>query len=252
MAKADLKLVRVLQLGDRGGDVVAVKRMTSRAGVGFPRQVKHQGRFDDLFGDGLDAAIKRLQKKRGLTEDGKVDYMLFKTLLPFADAFDSKKLRDFAAKQIGDWGILGRHSAWNGIDMGVDFAGGGPIPMFADGEVVRVVPTKSGWPGIGGLIVVQCDKGPMARFPIYTAEDIEIPVTHKVGTRLRQGDLLAKATGTNQAPGIELGWAGSSKLGFHGTRFQELHGHYSMQPRATQEGWDFWKTLETWMAESQL
>jgi hypothetical protein len=39
--------------------------------------------------------------------------------------------------------------------MGVDFKGKGPIPMFADGKVVRVVRSKSGWPGEGGLIVVQ-------------------------------------------------------------------------------------------------
>ena len=177
MAKEDLRLVRVLQLGDQGKDVVAIRRMTSRAGVGFPQQVKEKGRFNDLFDAKLDAAIRLLQKKRGLVVDGIVGYMTFKVLVPLADAFDSKALRDFAVQEVGDWGILGRHSAFAGLDMGVDFLGAGPIPMFADGEIVRVVHSGSGWPGIGGLIVVKCDKGPMALHPIYVAEDIKIPAS---------------------------------------------------------------------------
>ena len=181
-------------------------------------------------------------------DDGVVGYMTFKALVKHADAFDSKVLRDFANQRIGDWGIIGRKSAWAGVDMGVDFLGAGPIPMFADGEIVRVVRSGSGWPGIGGLIVVQCDKGPMARFPIYTSEDIKIPASHTVGKRLKKGDLLAEATGTRQAPGIELGWAGPAP-GFRGTLFQDRHGHYSGTPRATSEGTDFWKTLSAWMAK---
>src|SRR5262245_40020808 len=180
MAKDDLTLVRVLQNGGHGPDVVAIKRMTSRAGVGYPKQVRQKGKFDDHFGDLLEAAIKRLQKKQRLIEDGVVGYMTFKVLVKFADAFDSKLLNDFAKERVGDWGIIGRKSAGAGIDMGVDFLGAGPIPMFADGEVVRVVHTGSGWPGIGGLIVVKCDKGPMARFPIYVAEDIKVPNSHTV------------------------------------------------------------------------
>jgi len=66
MAKEDLRLVRFLQLGDEGRDVVAIKRMTSRAGVGYPKQVKVKGKFNDVFGAKLEAAIRRLQKKRGL------------------------------------------------------------------------------------------------------------------------------------------------------------------------------------------
>lgn len=245
MGKDDLTLVRVLQLGDEGGDVLAVKRMTSRAGVNYPPQVRP---FNRRFGPKLDAAIKRFQKKHGLKDDGTIGYMTFKPLVRFADAFDSKLLRDFAKEQIGDWGLIGQKTAFNGIDMGVDFKGKGPIPMFADGTIVRVVPTKSGWPGIGGLIVVQCDKGPMARHPIYVAEDIKIPPGNVVGKRLRKGELLAEATGSSWV-GIEIGWAGSAARKHVGTRFQEAHGHYSESPRATAEGTDFWKTLCAWMAK---
>ena len=247
MAKEDLTLVRVLQLGDRGKDVVAIKRLVARAGVGFT-PVKAKGKIGDLFGQKLDDAIRAFQRQSGLVEDGQVGYMTFKALLTHVGPWESKLLRDFANERLGDWGIVGRKTAWAGLDMGVDFLGAGPIPMFADGTVVRVVRSGSGWPGIGGLIVVQCDKGPMARFPIYTAEDIEIPASHAVGQRLEQGELLAEATGSNQAPGIELGWAGPAP-DYRGTLFQARHGHYSGVPRATAEGADFWKTLSAWMAK---
>ena len=248
MAKDDLHLVRVLHEGDHGKDVVAVKRMLARAGVGFPTPVRVNGKFNDRFGPRLHKAIVRFQKKHHLMEEGVIGYITLKALLKQADAFDSKLLRNFAMEQIGDWGLIGLRTAFNGIDMGVDFKGAGKIPMFADGKIVRLVRSGSGWPGIGGLIVVQCDKGPMARFPIYTAEDIKIPDSHTVGKRLAKFELLAEATGTNQAPGIELGWAGPAP-DFHGTLFQARHGHYSSMPRATAEGSDFWKTLSAWIAK---
>jgi hypothetical protein len=195
MAKDDLHLVRELQRGNHGKDVLAVKRMLSRAGVGFPAPVRP---FNDRFGPNLEAAVKRFQRKHGLDDDGRVGYMTFTPLVKHVDAFGSKLLRDFAKAQIGDWGLIGRKTAFNGLDMGVDFKGKGPIPMFADGTIVRLVRTKSGWPGEGGLIVVQCDKGPMARHPIYTAEDIAIPASHKVDKRLKKGELLATATGSGR------------------------------------------------------
>jgi hypothetical protein len=250
MAKDDLHLVRVLHVGDRGKDVIAIKRMLSRAGVGFPTPVKEPatGKINDRFGPKLEAGITRFQKKRGLLEQGEIGYITFKALLPFADAHDSVLLRSFAKAQIGNWGLIGLRTAFNGIDQGVDFKGKGPIPMFADGEIVRLVRSRSGWPGEGGLIVVQCDKGPMARHPIYVAEDIAIPASHKVGKRLKKGELLATATGSGKAPGIEIGWAGPPPT-FNNTLFHSLHGHYSMVPRATAEGAHFWQTLSAWMAK---
>lgn len=250
MPKDDLDLDEVLELGSEGLAVIAVKRMIWHAGVGYPRPVKVQGRWNNRFGPKLKAAVERFQKKQGLVQDGEVGYMTFKALLPFADAYASLLLRNALKDQIGDWGILNRKSAWAGIDMGVDFLGAGPIPMFADGKIVRLMHSGSGWPGIGGLIVVQCDKGPMARFPVYTSEDIKIPRSHKVGKRLKKGDLLAEATGTRQAPGIELGWAGKAP-DYRGTLHNQLHGKYprSGQSRDTDEGHDFWKTLSAWMAK---
>jgi hypothetical protein len=246
MAKEDLTLVRLVELGVRGKDVVAVKRMMERAGVGYTA-VREHGKVLDVFGNDLEDAVKLFQRQNSLVDDGQVGYITLKVLLKHAGPFESRLLREFVKERVGDWGILGVKSAFAGIDMGVDFLGAGPIPMFADGVIVRVVHTGSGWPGIGGLIVVQCDSGPMSRFPIFTSEDIRIPASNTVGTRLRKGELLAEATGTREAPGIELGWAGPAP-DFRGTLFQARHGQYTSNPRATAEGIDFWKTLSAWMA----
>ena len=83
MARDDLHLVRVLHLGDEGKDVVAVKRMLSRAGVGFPMPVRHGGKFNDRFGPKMEAAIKRFQKKHGLATDGIVGRLTWAKLLEF-------------------------------------------------------------------------------------------------------------------------------------------------------------------------
>jgi hypothetical protein len=247
VARTDARLVRYLELGERGKDVVAIKRMVARADVGYEPNIEN-GKIGEVFGKNLKAAVKRFQRKHRIKPDGEVGYMTFKALLPFADGRAIRLLSDFEREHVGDWGLLGSHKAFNGIDMGVDYAGSGQIPMFADGEIVRVVRSGSGWPGIGGLIVVQCDKGPMARFPIYVAEDIEIPRGHRVGKRLKKGEVLAHATGTNQAPGIEIGWAGPGPS-FHGTLFQARHGKYTSNPRATKEGGDFFHTLSSWVAK---
>ena len=243
--------MRLVELGSQGPDVVAIKRMLSRARVGYPKQVKKQGRFNNRFGDKLNAAIKRFQKKNGLAVDGIVGYMTFKALLPYADAYDSKLLRDFATAEVGDWGILGRKSAFAGIDMGVDFLGAGPIPMFADGKIVRITRTNSGWPGEGGLIVVKCDRGPMSLHPIYVAEDIKIPASHTVNKRLKKGELLAEATGSHKAPGIEIGWAGPPPKYFATLWFNRNQEHYTHAFGATKEGSEFWQRLSAWMAKGK-
>lgn len=248
----DLHLTRVLHKGISGDDVIVCKRALSKAGVGYPVQKKHKGAWNPHFGENMDKHIKKLQKKHKLHQDGVIGYVTFKYLRPHIDAYGSKMLNNWIKQHMGSWGIFAKASAFAGIDMGVDFLGKEEIPMYADGEIVRVVHTGSGWPGIGGLIVVQCYKGPMAKHPIYSAEDVRIPKGNVVGKKLAMGDILAYATGTNQAPGIECGWSGSKANGYHGTLFQELHGHYSENPRATKEGADFWATLQHWMAHNKM
>ena len=81
MPKEDLTLIRVLKRGDRGKDVVAIKGMTSRAGVGFT-PVKEKGKTSEFFGDKLDAGVRSFQKMNKLVKDGEVGYMTFKALLP--------------------------------------------------------------------------------------------------------------------------------------------------------------------------
>ena len=84
--------------------------------------------------------------------------------------------------------------------------------------------------------------------PHLRRRGIKIPASHTVGKRLKKGELLAEATGTRQAPGIELSWAGPAP-DHRGTLHQDRHGHYLGVPRATAEGTDFWKTLSAWMAK---
>jgi len=112
----------------------AVPRITAQTGaVSFSDLVRPNFRRED-----------ERKRNSGVANDEAqaVGYMTFKALVSHADAFDSKVLRDFAKERIGDWGIIGRKSAWAGLDMGVDFLGAGPIPMFADGEIVRVVRSR--------------------------------------------------------------------------------------------------------------
>jgi peptidoglycan hydrolase-like protein with peptidoglycan-binding domain len=71
VAKQDLTLVRVLEQGIRGKDVIAVKRMIARAGVGFT-PTKEKGKVGDLFGEKLDAAVRTYQQNNNLLVDGKV------------------------------------------------------------------------------------------------------------------------------------------------------------------------------------
>src|SRR6266487_2773165 len=96
--KEDLTLVRVLKVGDRGKDVVAIKRMIARADVGFT-PTKTKGKIGDVYGDKLDAAVRAFQKQNGLIEDGAIGYMTFKALLKYAGPFESKLLRAVATER---------------------------------------------------------------------------------------------------------------------------------------------------------
>jgi peptidoglycan hydrolase-like protein with peptidoglycan-binding domain len=207
VAKDDLHLVRVLRPGDQGKDVLAVKRMLSRAGVGFPAPVRQNGKFNDRFGPNFEAALKRFQKKNGLVDDGKIAYLTFKALVRHADAFGSKLLRDSASEQIGDWGIIGRRSAFNGLDMGVDFKGKGPIPMFAERADRTTRPLGLGLAG----------GRPPDRRPVRQGTDGAPPHLHRRGHRdpgLAQGrQAVAKGRTAGHGDRIEQGTGNRARLG---------------------------------------
>ncbi len=88
------------------------------------------------------------------------------------------------------------------VDMGVDFAGSGPVYAIGDGVVTAATGTSGGWPG-GGWITYQITDGPAAGDVVYVAEDVRPTVTagEKVTSSTVIGTMLAGGLG------IETGWA---------------------------------------------
>jgi hypothetical protein len=84
------------------------------------------------------------------------------------------------------------------VDMGVDYAGKGPIVAMADGEVIFAANT-SGWEG-GGCVVLKLTSGPYAGKFVYHAEHVTMSV--KTLQKVKAGDVLCYMDG-----GTESGWA---------------------------------------------
>ena len=123
-----------------------------------------------------------------------------------APTTDTKK-HPFAAL-IGTSGTL--HFA--GIDQGIDFTGAGPVYALGPGQITRVEKGGTGWPGQGALVVEQLTGGLGKGRSVYYAEDLSPAAGIAVGKVVAQGDVLALASGSGQAPGIEVGWAQSSGI----------------------------------------
>lgn len=97
------------------------------------------------------------------------------------------------------------------IDMGVDYAGSGPISAIGAGRVItaRYVPGPEGcWgrtcaPAPGAWVVYRLLYGPFAGKFVYAVENITIRV--KPGQLLRAGQTIAVLH--PQSPNLEIGWA---------------------------------------------
>ena len=91
------------------------------------------------------------------------------------------------------------------IDMGVDYAGTGPIGAIGNATVTYAQGSGTGWGpfscsgGHGGAVVYRLSDGPDAGRYVYTAEGITPSVT--VGQGLKAGQTIATFTGC-----IEVGW----------------------------------------------
>jgi hypothetical protein len=88
------------------------------------------------------------------------------------------------------------------IDMGVDFAGTGPVYAIGAGVVMQAKACCSGWPG-GGWITYQLTDGPAVGEVVYLAEDV-IP-TVQPGQKVTPQTEIGHMTGGSS--GIETGWA---------------------------------------------
>jgi murein DD-endopeptidase MepM/ murein hydrolase activator NlpD len=86
------------------------------------------------------------------------------------------------------------------IDMGVDYAGTGPVLALGNGTVFN---TKgAGWPG-GAFIGITLADGPYAGLSYFVAEDVKPAV--RVGEHVRAGQGIAEMYAGSA--GIETGWA---------------------------------------------
>jgi murein DD-endopeptidase MepM/ murein hydrolase activator NlpD len=92
------------------------------------------------------------------------------------------------------------------IDMGVDYAGYGPVYAIGDGIVLTT--TVPGWPG-GTMIVYQLTDGPANGLVVYEAEDIA-PTVHVGDTVTANSVLGLMYLGPD---GTETGWADPAIVG---------------------------------------
>jgi biotin carboxyl carrier protein len=86
------------------------------------------------------------------------------------------------------------------IDMGVDYAGAGPVVALGSGTVFNV--KGAGWPG-GIFIGITLSNGPYRGLSYFLAEDVKPTV--RVGQHVREGQQIA--TMYRGPAGIETGWA---------------------------------------------
>ena len=88
------------------------------------------------------------------------------------------------------------------VDMGVDFAGAGPVYSIGSGVVIQAKACCSGWPG-GGWITYQLTDGPAVGEVAYVAEDVTPAV--QAGQKVTPGTVIGHMY--NGSDGIETGWA---------------------------------------------
>jgi murein DD-endopeptidase MepM/ murein hydrolase activator NlpD len=88
------------------------------------------------------------------------------------------------------------------VDMGVDFAGAGPVYAIGAGVVTEAMADNGGWPG-GGWITYQLTDGPAVGEVVYLAEDVT-PTVH-AGQKVTFGTVIGHMF--NGSDGIETGWA---------------------------------------------
>jgi murein DD-endopeptidase MepM/ murein hydrolase activator NlpD len=89
------------------------------------------------------------------------------------------------------------------IDMGVDYAGSGPVLALGSGTVFST--SGPGWPG-GGFVGVTLDSGRYAGLSYFVAESVRATV--RVGQHVQAGQQIANMF--NGPSAIETGWATGS------------------------------------------
>jgi len=88
------------------------------------------------------------------------------------------------------------------VDMGVDFAGSGPVFAIGAGVVIDANFGNTGWPG-GGWITYQLTDGPAVGEVVYLAEDVT-PAVH-AGQNVTPDTVIGHMF--SGSDGIETGWS---------------------------------------------
>ena len=88
------------------------------------------------------------------------------------------------------------------VDMGVDFAGAGPVYAIGAGVITEAQGDNGGWPG-GGWITYELTDGPAVGEVVYLAEDVTPAV--QVGQQVTPDTVIGHMF--NGSDGIETGWA---------------------------------------------
>jgi murein DD-endopeptidase MepM/ murein hydrolase activator NlpD len=86
------------------------------------------------------------------------------------------------------------------IDMGVDYAGSGPVLALGSGTVFST--SGPGWPG-GGFVGITLDSGRFSGLSYFVAESVRATV--RVGQHVQAGQQIANMF--NGPSAIETGWA---------------------------------------------
>jgi murein DD-endopeptidase MepM/ murein hydrolase activator NlpD len=88
------------------------------------------------------------------------------------------------------------------VDMGVDFAGTGPVYAIGAGVVLEAKGCCSGWPG-GGWITYELTDGPAVGEVVYFAEDV-VPAV-QIGQKVSSGTVIGHMF--SGGDGVETGWS---------------------------------------------
>ena len=125
------------------------------------------------------------------------------------------------------------------IDMGVDFAGSGPVYALGNAVITNATGTNFGWPG-GGWITYQLTDGPGAGLTVFVAEDVTPTV--QVGQHVSSSTVIANMFAGGD--GIETGWAQQSGLSAE-SQLLEAGGIGGGGPFPTRIGVNFEELLQS-------
>jgi hypothetical protein len=185
-----------LQLGSTGARVRDCQWLLS--GHGKIRVHTYTGHIDGHFGHLLAQACVEAHRLLGYQQHAWspqfgqqiYDYLTGTKPLPA----DYKARRRVALRKAHpSFGIM-TAANFAGVDQGTDWYGHGPLVAKGDGEVFRLERTGSGWPG-GALICVRYTTGIFAHLNEYNAENLIIPARLKVGSHVKEYDVLATSRG---------------------------------------------------------